>query len=232
MKGVRGWGSLALLSFLLLAIGAAVAIPDMGCGSKLSSNTTAAIARMRNLVSAQERFREFAGCDLDGDGKGEYGTFAEMTGSAGIRADATAARRGAPLSEPVLSPALSNLDGEGIVTKSGYAFRVFLPARGGGAIHEAQATAHLARPIDPDAAETAFCAYAWPVAANAQDPRVLFVSAKGDVYATANADKRYIGLSRGPAWDGAFPAGTGSGWSAPPKVPYKGRDGREWTIVQ
>ena len=58
--------------------------------------------------------------DVAKDGIGEYGTFAEMTGTEGVRTSADGASRGAVLSPCVLSPALANVDANGIVTKSGY----------------------------------------------------------------------------------------------------------------
>src|SRR5688572_23601544 len=114
MKEARRWGGLAVLSFLLLSIGAAVAIPEFGCAT-MASNPTAAIATLRTLVSAQARFQAFAGCDLDGDGTGEYGTFAEMTAAIGIRGDPMGGSRRAPLGEFLLSPALANADADGVV---------------------------------------------------------------------------------------------------------------------
>jgi len=228
MKEARRWGSLAVLSLLLLSIGAVIAIPDFGCAT-MASNPTAAIATLRSLVAAQARFQAFARCDLDGDGTGEYGTFAEMTAAAGIRGDLLGRSRGAPLDDFYLSPALANADADGVVTKSGYAFRIFLPAKGGGAAREGRGGHPLDRPVDIDAAETSWCAYAWPVASKVRDHRVFFVAGRGDVLSSSNDDLRYLGPDRGPAWDGAFPAGRGAGWAAPPEVnSYAGRDGNVW----
>ena len=78
--------------------------------------------------------------DVDKDGIGEYGTFAEMTGTEGVRTSADGASRGAVLSPCVASPALANADANGIVTKSGYAFRIYLPGTGGNAVHEGAAS--------------------------------------------------------------------------------------------
>ncbi len=231
MKEARRWGSLAILSLLILGIGAAMAVPNSIC-TTLSSNSVAAQATLRALVMQQERFRAFGGCDVDGDGAGEYGTFGELTGFAGVRADPLGRSRGGPLAEPLLSAALARPDRDGVVLKSGYAFRILLPARGGGAAREGRPGAPFDRPVDTDAAEASFCAYAWPLARTAKDPRAYFVAAKGDVFAARNADLRYFGIDGGPAWDGAFPAGTGGGWSAPAAgARYVGRDGGEWRPV-
>lgn len=77
--------------------------------------------------------------DVDGDGIGEYGTFAEMTGTEGIRTDAAGSTRSAPVSPPVLSPALANVNAQGIVTRYGHCFRIYLPGEGGSAVREGRA---------------------------------------------------------------------------------------------
>ncbi len=76
---------------------------------------------------------------MDGDGVGEFGTFGEMTGAAGVRADEDGASRGPKVDPPIVSPALANVSAVGVVTKAGYCFRIFLPGQGGGAVHEGRA---------------------------------------------------------------------------------------------
>jgi hypothetical protein len=83
--------------------------------------------------------------------------------------------------------------------------------------------------VDTDAAETAWCAYAWPVAAGNSGQRVFFVDQGGDVWHTANKPGRYSGNLGGPAWDAAMPADGKQGWSPAPNVKeYRGRDGNLW----
>jgi hypothetical protein len=115
---------------------AAVAIPRLRGPSSVYRNDTAALATLRNLASVQEQFRDAAAVDVDGDGRGEFGTLGEMTGAAGLRRDASGGRRDQPLDVPMLSPSLANVSNAGIVTKAGYAFAVFLPAPGGRWIRE------------------------------------------------------------------------------------------------
>lgn len=232
MREALGWGSLAILLALILWIGAMAAGPGLGCANSLKGNSTAALATLSNLVSGQARFQVFSRCDLDGDGVGEFGTFGELTGAAGIRADPAGGSRSPPLQEPILSPALAGIDGDGIVTKSGYAFRIFLPAKGGGACHEGRAGAPFDRPVDSGGAGTSWCAYAWPVGSRETTHRVFFATGRGTVLAAENDDLRYFGKGSAPAWDAAFPAGTGNDWIAPPEgIRYLGRDGSEWRPV-
>lgn len=201
--------------------------------------------------------------DVDGDGIGEYGTLAEMTGTEGVRMDATGSKRGPVIYPPVLSPALANVDSVGVVTKSGYAFRITLPGENGAAVREGKPGyttggscawhpcpgrnpkpcercanppplvhypgAPCSGPVDPDAAEVRWCAYAWPVAAGNSGTRAFYVDQDGEVWQTANALLSLSGVNGGPAWDAALPQGTGNGWVALPKgASHTGRDGNVW----
>jgi hypothetical protein len=152
-----------------------------------------------------------------------------MTGNEGVRLDATGTKRGPLISPPILSPALANVDARGIVTKSGYAFRISLPAEDFGAARECRGSA-LSAPVDVDAAEARWCAYAWPVAVGNSGKRAFFVDQDGEVWQTDNAVVTYTGMVNGtPAWDAALPAGTGTGWvSAPKGASHTGRDGNVW----
>ena len=66
---------------------------------------------MRNLGNCQAQFQAAGHVDLDGDGVGEFGTFGELTAADGLRAGPSGETRGAPLSPPILSPALANVPG-------------------------------------------------------------------------------------------------------------------------
>ena len=197
---------LALLSILGLAV--AAEFTDLGCGG-FASNGTAAIATLRNLASCEIQFRAAAKVDVDGDGRGEYGTFGEMTGAVGLRTDAAGRTRGEVLRPAILSPALANVSAEGIVTKSGYCFRIFLPARGGSA-HEGKRGEAFSAPVDVDAAEDRWCAYAWPVKRDSGPHRAFTVGPSGDVLQSANDRTRYAGPEAGPAFDAA--ARDGEDW--------------------
>ncbi len=139
-----------LLGLLLLpGFAAAIVIPNLLTPTCRDGNATAAIATLRNLASCQEQFRAAGRADIDGDGVGEYGTFGELTGTDGVRADAAAANRGDPLTPPILSPALAAVSEQGIVTKSGYAFRIHLPGPRGTATREGKAGWHTGGPAFP-----------------------------------------------------------------------------------
>jgi len=191
------------------------------------TNDTAAIATLRNLASCQAQVQSGSRIDVDGDGIGEYGTFAELTGTAGVRTSADASTRGARMSPPVLSPALANVDANGIVTKSGYCFRIHLPVKGGAAGHEKRPADPFTSAVDTDRAEVRWCAYAWPVAKGNSGTRAFYVDETGNVYQCANDRAGYSGLTRGPAFDAAFAPGGKPGWGAP-IAGATGSDGEVW----
>ncbi|MHC4491714.1 MAG: prepilin-type N-terminal cleavage/methylation domain-containing protein, partial [Planctomycetota bacterium] len=101
-----------MIVIAIIAIIAAIAIPNL-LSARLNSNETAAIATLRNIISAQAQFQTTARADENNNGVGEYGTFAEMSGALGVRA-------GAVLNPPVLSTAFRAVNANGQVSRSGY----------------------------------------------------------------------------------------------------------------
>jgi hypothetical protein len=175
-----------------------------------------------------------AAIDVDGDGVGEYGTFGEMTGADGPRTSPDGSTRAARLGNPVLSPALAGVDASGIVTKSGYAFRIFLPGEQG-AVHEGSAlgysAARLSGPVATNQAEWRWCAYAWPVVYGNSGNRAFLVDANGDVWQSENKVTRYQGTRAGcgPRWDAALPDDARAAWAIGPRQKVRGQDLEIWT---
>jgi len=199
----RGFTLIELMIVIaIIAIIAAIAIPNL-LAARLSANETAAIATLRNIVSAQAQFQQSAKADQDDDGTGEYGGFLELSGAA-------AGRMNGPLVPPVLSGAFRVLNANSEVSRSGYFFQMYLPgpadANGdaagvaepvpGGYIDDNGAT------LDMDLAETTWCAYAWPVNYNQSGNRTFFTNQAGDVIACEVAG--YSGTGSGPNADAAF----------------------------
>ena len=119
-----------MIVIAIIAVIAAIAIPNL-LAARLSANETAAIATLRNLVSAQAQFQQGGRLDLDTDGTGEYGTFYELSGAGAAGA---AGRMTNPLVPPVLSGAFRTVAADGVggyVSKSGYLFRIWLPGAAG-----------------------------------------------------------------------------------------------------
>ena len=204
---------------IVIAIIAAIAIPNL-LAARLSANETAAIATLRNIISAQAQFQQSAKADEDNDGTGEYGGFIELSGAA-------AGRMAAVLVPPVLSGAFRVLNANGEVSRSGYFFRVFIPDNAGAPIAEPQAGFTVGGGLDPDLSETTWCAYAWPVNYNQSGNRTFFTNQGGDLVATESSS--YSGTGSGPGGDAAFKAaGAITGVVA---IAAVGADGNTWKQV-
>jgi prepilin-type N-terminal cleavage/methylation domain-containing protein len=209
-----------MIVIAIIAIIAAIAIPNL-LAARLSANETAAIATLRNIISAQAQFQQGAKADTDNDGTGEYGGFYEMSaGGTGRLAPGTV------LTPPVLSGAFRVLNANGEVSRSGYFFKMYLPGPAGVGVGE-PAAGYTAAILNADLAETTWCAYAWPVNYQQSGNRTFFTNQGGDVIATEfNA---YSGTGAGPSSDAAFKvAGAITGSVA---IGVAGSDGHVWKQV-
>lgn len=194
-----------MIVIAIIAIIAAIAIPNL-LSARLNSNETAAIATLRNIISAQAQFQSTARADDNRNGVGEYGTFAELSGGLGVRLNGTFP--GAVLNPPVLSSAFRTVSTNGEVSRSGYIFQIFLPDLNGGGLPEI-AGGGADGATDADLAETTWCAYAWPANYGNSGNRTFFVNQGGDIVTTEFAT--YSGPNLGPLADAAFRAGSTSG---------------------
>jgi prepilin-type N-terminal cleavage/methylation domain-containing protein len=239
----RGFTLIELMIVIaIIAIIAAIAIPNL-LAAKHSANETAAIAAMRNLCSAQAQVSVSGKIDSDRDGKGEFGTFSEMTSSVGVRANYTSgspstvdfATRGAQIVPPILSSSMANLNAQGYVTKAGYAFIIFLPdgALPAGFAYETGPIASLAiggtGSIGVDASETVWCAYAHPLVRGQTGSRRFFTNQRGEIVQTSNDVRKADGVGTTIAGGDAFLSGgiiTGT-----IAIGTRGSDGDLWKVV-
>lgn len=170
-------GGLVLLWLLL--------VPSFGrCGCRLNANESAAIATLKNIHSGQTQFRDHKAIDTDGDGKGEFGWFAELSGGTPLRGNCDHQ----PLAIPVLSTAFSRVVA-GQVERSGYHFQMWLPGPEGTWRHEGETG-----PVDATAAASAYRCAAWPNEGKGR--RAFFVDEQGTVYACSNRFAIYQGAER------------------------------------
>ncbi len=205
-----------MIVIAIIAIIAAIAIPNL-LSARLNSNETAAIATLRNIISAESQFQTTARADENNNGVGEYGTFGEMSGSIGVRGNAI-------LNPPVLSTAFRTVNANGEVSRSGYLFAMWLPDATGDGLAEV-AGGGADPTIDPDLAETTWCCYAWPTNYGNTGNRSFFVNQGGDIVAAEN--QNYSGSGNGPLSNAAF-AGAGNTMTGNVATGMTGRDGNFW----
>ena len=205
-----------MIVIAIIAIIAAIAIPNL-LSARLNSNETAAIATLRNIISAQAQFQTTARADENSNGVGEYGTFAEMSGAVGVRGNAI-------LNPPVLSTAFRTVNTNGEVGRSGYLFAMYLPDVTGDGLAEV-AGGGADTNVDADLAETTWCCYGWPANHGNSGNRTFFVNQGGDIVTTD--DPNYSGSGNGPASNAGF-AGAGNTITGNVATGMTGRDNNFW----
>ena len=220
----------------IIAIIASVAIPKL-LSARLSANESAAISTLRSISSAQAQLQSSAAIDVDQDGGGEYGYFAELAGTVGLREDdgaGTIDATGPNLAPPMLSGALGNVDGNGMVQRSGYLFAMFLPdAANAGEGELAAGGVDTANPPDADQTEIFWCCYAWPLQFGQTGNRVFFVNQDGDILQSNNRDENYSGAGTAPAFDAAYTTDDDmSSATANAAAGNAGQDTNTWTVLQ
>jgi type IV pilus assembly protein PilA len=229
----------------IIAIIASIAIPNL-LSARLNANESSAIATMKNIVSAQAQVQASGSIDENGNGAGEYGSFAELSGIANVRSATGATIR---INPPVLSTAFGSLtavNGINVVTRSGYHFAMYLPAptTAAGLNEDVQATTGVgggftAGTVGASEAESMWCCYAWPSAYGNTGKRTFFVNQGGDVLATAATVVRYDGATLTPAWGAAFATAANAAPSVAGRMntPTASRpgttgvDGNTWTVT-
>ena len=222
-----------------LTEGPSVPVEVAGDPETVRKNEGTAIAILRNSASCQAQIQTSGKIDSDSDGIGEYGTFLEMTGTVAVRGDSDSgqadfSRQKSPVSPAIMSPSLANVDADGIVTRNGFCFRIFLPdtSSPAGFVHE-RGPGHSVGltggtgMISVNMAETTWCMYAWPVSRGVSGNRVFFVNQAGDVLQSTNEAGRYD-ISNPPLGDSAF---TGAGITSRLAIGTRGNDGDVWKVT-
>lgn len=207
--------------------------------ARRSANETSAITVMRSIVGAQVSLQSAGSIDTDSDGQGEFGYLGELSGTRPARMSVAGSPAAgiAGTHEINPSPLLPSMGqvAQSVVTHSGYVFQIWLPGSANApmtGIAEDGNGGKLAGPFpDPNACETRFCAYAWPVRAGATGSRAFFVNQEGVILETPNRGATpYSGLGNGPDFDAAFAAAGDMSAGFARGLPAA--DGNTWRPVQ
>ncbi len=236
----------------IIAIIAAVAIPKL-MSARIAANENAAIATLRSIAAAQQQFQSSVAIDTDADGGGEYGFFGELAGSDAMRvydsATGLPALGAAPddlLDPPYLATAFGNVvpdgNGEGIVERQGYYFKIYLPGPTAGGVTPGlaedggggAAAADMGAAWGSGNAEIYWCAYAWPVTAEKTGNRVFMINQEGDIIQFDNRDGSYDGTANVPTFGAAYSDATANSMDEDQGLSIMGftsNDGNVWTQV-
>jgi prepilin-type N-terminal cleavage/methylation domain-containing protein len=228
----------------IIAIIASVAIPKL-MSARLSANESAAISTLRSISSAQAQFQSSGAVDTDNDGGGEYGLFGEMSGVFPMRisngavpfAPAAGAAPNDLLNPSVLSAAFGTVDANGVVTRSGYCFQMFLPqVTGAGGLTPGvaeNAGGGFVGTEDPNNCEVLWACYAWPINAGQTGNRAFFINQEGDLMQCANRGNPppFTTAPGGPAFDDAFVTAGDMGSAIANGVASGGPAGMTWVPV-
>ena len=239
----------------IIAVIAAVAIPKL-MSARISANENAAVATLRSIAAAQQQFQSSCAIDTDADGGGEYGFFGELAGEIPMRIYDQVADAPGPgaapddeLDPPFLATAFGDVAGDaagdGLVTRQGYNFKIFLPGP-----TVANITPGLGE--DPAGGTTAgdlgaawgaanceilWCAYAWPVDAEKTGNRCFFINQEGDLMQFDNRNQAYEGIIAAiniPAFGAAYSNATANNMEEALGLRVMGKisnDTNVWTAV-
>jgi prepilin-type N-terminal cleavage/methylation domain-containing protein len=170
-----------MIVIAIIAVLVAIAVPNL-VAARIQANESAAIAVLRSVTTAQAQFQRSAYCDEDGDGLGEYGMFGELGGSVTVRGGGTK-------SPTDLTATMAQVTSNGEVRKSGYIFRMYLPAAAGVGTPENPGGGIGAGVLDPDLAEAHWCVYAYPMNYASSGTRTFFANEHCEL--TSTEDQLY-----------------------------------------
>ena len=181
----RGFTLIELMIVVaIIAIIAAIAVPNL-LSARMQANEAAAVSVLRSVTTAQAQFWKSCYADEDNDGQGEYGSFAELGG-------VIPARGTSKVSLTSITATMAQVSLSGEVRRSGYIFRMYLPAAGGVGFPESPTPGGMpVMCLDYDLAEVGWCCYAYPQQAEGSGRRTFFVNQQSEILQTE--DPNYAG---------------------------------------
>ena len=207
----RGFTLIELVIVItVIAVIVSISVPNL-LSSRVVDNERFAIATLKSIATSQAQLQAFGAIDVNNDGAGEYGYFAELAGSVGIR-DISGSPGAELLRPPVLSAAFGRVTNQptmfgGVVTHSGYLFQIFLPHALRLGLPEGNTGGVGPSAPDPDQSQVLWSCYAWPTSYGNSGKRAFFVNQQGEILATRNTTQRYSGATTVPRYWSAFALG-------------------------
>ncbi|MDA1193879.1 MAG: hypothetical protein O2894_01705 [Planctomycetota bacterium] len=184
----------------------------------IAKNEATALEVLRSLIRAQAHLQASGALDSDRDGMGEYGTLADLTRSA-------PGRMSTRPDPPRLPNSFAPKQGADVLVLEGYRFQLYLPGVGGTATARQDGS-----DVDPDGAERAWWALAWPETLGATGRRTFYVDQEGVIWTPGPEAGAYEGTASPPAADAAFAdPGRYPGGVSPVLV---SADGHRWAQVR
>jgi prepilin-type N-terminal cleavage/methylation domain-containing protein len=218
------------IAVVIVGVAASVAVPA-AMNRSILANEASAIVALRDIATAQERFKAAKYVDVNGDGVGEYGLFRELSGAVGVRTNADAATVGGKLDSPLLPPGFRRFNRNSEVRRAGYLFNMFLPSVVGIGTPEVS-VGPLAGALDSKLAATYWCCYARPQKRGVTGDRTFFINQTGDIVSTDahgwEAKYGFVASNAGAAFASGGNLVEISGAVA---VGTVGRDGNLWQAV-
>jgi hypothetical protein len=197
-------GVLSLVAVVRFVV--SVAVPSLVAAGN-DAQALNALTRLRELLVAEDAMRKSARIDPDGDGVGSAALIGELRGSIPLRGRER-------LDPPLLNDTYAHMENTPLgpaALVSGYFVMVCLPKPGGGF------TARPGDPVDEEAAERRFVAYAWPAARKFGPQRAYCIDEHDRILVSDNRagkEPRYASAGFPPPCDAAIAPETARDWKA------------------
>jgi prepilin-type N-terminal cleavage/methylation domain-containing protein len=215
----------------IIAIIASIAIPNL-LSARLNANESAAISTLKNVSSSQAQCQASGVIDTNNNGAGEYGFFAELSGSANVRNNETGGVGTTRISPPVLSGAFAKTDTNGNIVRSGYIFKMYLPGAGAAWMAEAaNGAGGSGVSVNAASSEVLWGCYAWPSSFGNSGKRAFFMNQAGDVLACRNTTQQYNGTTKTPTAGTAAFLNASAPMSGTVAVNVTAADSERWIVV-
>lgn len=217
-----------------IAVVSVAAAPMLGT-VKIAANENVAIATMERIAAAQKELMA-AGIDTDRNGRFEYGYLQELAGVHDLRVDSdgdgiTDATGPQRIARVLLSSSCDDVDESGVLRRSGYCFRVYLPAADLSWIRE-PGPDQVSGNVSGFEASRHWACYAWPASYGSTGLRAFFVQETRVVLACANQETRCEGSVNDPDPRAAIVPGGDGNMGDEVAINAVGRDGNLWSVVE